>query len=65
MPKVVVQICMCSIEEGELVRIFGHSGSFKVYTIDKFEIRDRKILIATGIEDTVPNVPGIKPLYGN
>ena len=39
-------------------------GSFSV-TLDNGErVRSRKLLLATGVRDNVPNVPGLRELYG-
>jgi thioredoxin reductase len=39
-------------------------GSFSVTLADRTEVSARKLLIATGVLDNVPDIPGLAPLYG-
>jgi len=40
------------------------SGQFRVTLADGAVVRSRKLLVATGVCDNVPEVPGIQELYG-
>ena len=40
------------------------SGQFRVTLADGAVVRSRKLLVATGVCDNVPDVPGIQELYG-
>jgi len=39
-------------------------GGFSVTLADRSEVSARKLLIATGVLDNVPDIPGLAPLYG-
>ena len=48
-----------------VVDIRRSDGEFSATLEDGSEVRARKVLIATGIVDTLPAVPGIEELYGS
>lgn len=39
-------------------------GGFEVMTLDNEQFTAKKLLLATGVVDNVPDVPGLKELYG-
>jgi thioredoxin reductase len=39
-------------------------GNFKVTLADGTMVRSRKLLVATGVCDNLPDIPGIQPMYG-
>jgi thioredoxin reductase len=54
-----------SIEEGEVLdarQITG--GGFEVDLGDGRRLTSERLLIATGVVDNIPDVPGLEPLYG-
>jgi thioredoxin reductase len=41
-----------------------HDRGFEVRCADGIAVRSRKLLLATGVVDDVPEIPGLRPLYG-
>ena len=47
-----------------VISISAHEGSFRFWTAMGSGGRARKVLLATGIVDTLPDIPGLEKLYG-
>ena len=52
------------LEAGEVVEARCIEGGFQVQLADGRTCRSRKLLVATGVVDNVPEVPGLQELYG-
>jgi thioredoxin reductase len=52
------------IEQAEVTATRCSTGCFEVVLADGRTFRSRKLLIATGVADNVPDVPGIRDFYG-
>jgi thioredoxin reductase len=55
---------MVRIESGEVTKARCHDGGFEVTLADGTLSTSRKLLIATGVADNVPDVAGIREFYG-
>lgn len=53
-----------SLQQGEVTRITPESGHFTVTLADGSTQPARKILLATGLKDTLPSVPGLDHFWG-
>ncbi|HEX8359825.1 MAG TPA: NAD(P)/FAD-dependent oxidoreductase [Longimicrobium sp.] len=51
-------------EEGCVERIEGEKDDFTVTLADGRTLRTRRILLATGLKDIVPETPGLRDFYG-
>jgi thioredoxin reductase len=51
-------------KKSNAVKVTGTNGSFKVSMSDGATRKCRKLLLATGISDDLPKIPGLKSLYG-
>ncbi len=51
-------------EEGCVERIEGEKDDFTVHLADGRALRSRRILLATGLKDIVPETPGLLDFYG-
>jgi thioredoxin reductase len=52
------------LEPGEVIEARCEEGGFAVTLADGRSCRSRKLLIATGVADNVPDVPGLRDFYG-
>jgi thioredoxin reductase len=52
------------LEHAEVTECRCIENGFEVMLTDRRTFRSRKLLIATGVADNVPNVPGLRELYG-
>lgn len=52
------------LEQGEVTEARCVEGGFQVTLVGGRTCRSRKLLIATGVADNVPDVPGIRDFYG-
>ena len=52
------------LEHAEVSECHCMEGGFEITLVDRRKFRARKLLIATGVVDNVPDVPGIRELYG-
>ena len=48
----------------EVTSITGRDGAFTATLSDGTNVRARKILLATGVRDVFPDIPGLKELWG-
>jgi thioredoxin reductase len=48
-----------------VVRIAGEAGAFRLETGDGPAVTARRVLLATGVVDSLPEVPGLAPLFGD
>jgi thioredoxin reductase len=53
-----------TFEEGSVERIEGEIDDFAVILADGRTLRSRRILLATGLKDIVPETPGLHDFYG-
>jgi thioredoxin reductase len=53
-----------TFEEACVARIEGEKDDFTVYLEDERTLRARRILLATGLKDIVPETPGLRDFYG-
>ncbi len=53
-----------SFQQGEVVAVGGSNGAFSVQTADGAVAKGRKLLLATGISDQLPAVPGLAERWG-
>ena len=44
--------------------IVGENGAFKITTLDSVEVYSRKVLLATGVVDRLPEIEGFREHYG-
>jgi len=51
--------------DGEVVRIGGELGDFRLELADGDVLRARRVLLAAGVRDTLPDVPGIAENFGD
>ncbi|WP_183094664.1 NAD(P)/FAD-dependent oxidoreductase [Nocardioides stalactiti] len=51
--------------ESEVVDVAGSTGAFVVRTSTGAVVRARRVLLATGVADTLPEVPGLADLWGD
>ena len=54
-----------SVRETEVRQAQAAKGGFEVELADGERLRTRKLLLATGLMDDVPPIPGAEELYGN
>ena len=52
------------IRESHVVNVDRSELGFEVSLSDGSHLRARKLLLATGLTDRIPNIEGLKPLYG-
>ena len=52
------------LRQGEVRSACQHEGGFKVTFADGAEFSSRKLMLATGVTDRLPDIDGLKPLYG-
>lgn len=52
------------IADVEVTSARALEGGFEVTTLDNEQFTAKKLLLATGVVDNVPDVPGLKELYG-
>jgi thioredoxin reductase len=52
------------IVDVEVTSARAGEGGFEVTTLDDRQFTSKKLLLATGVVDNVPDVPGLKELYG-
>ena len=52
------------IADVEVTSARALEGGFEVTTLDNEQFTSKKLLLATGVVDNVPDVPGLKELYG-
>jgi thioredoxin reductase len=52
------------LRSGEVVHVECRSGSFDVTLGTGEQVRCRKLLLATGVVDNLPDIPGFRDLYG-
>jgi thioredoxin reductase len=52
------------IIDGDVVRLEGSKGSFLVQPADGEPVHAKRVVLAYGLRDYVPDVPGIRELYG-
>jgi thioredoxin reductase len=48
----------------EVVDARRTADGFSVVLSDRTELQSRKLLLATGVVDDIPDIPGLQPLYG-
>jgi thioredoxin reductase len=53
-----------SMTEGVVASVCADSGAFAVSLLDGKQFRARKVLLATGVVDRIPQIDGIEELYG-
>ena len=53
-----------TVHDLEVTDAAAVDGGFRVTTLDAREFTARKLLIATGVVDHVPDIPGLKEMYG-
>lgn len=53
------------IRAGEVVAAAPYAGGFEVGCADGSRYRARKLLLATGVVDELPDIDGLEPLYGH
>jgi len=53
------------IREVAAIAASGSAGDFTVTTADGSELRTASVLLATGVRDTLPEVPGLAELFGS
>lgn len=49
---------------GELVNVEGRKNEFVLRTADRETVQARRVVLAYGLRDYIPDIPGIGPLYG-
>ncbi len=54
-----------ALREQEVLTIEGDAGSFTLRTADGGAVTARRVLLATGVADTLPDVPGLGALWGD
>jgi thioredoxin reductase len=54
-----------SVLDGRVVALSGHEGAFGVELEDGRAFGARRLLIATGLVDELPDVPGLRELWGS
>lgn len=52
------------VRDGEVVRARGADGRFEISTPEGDVLRSRKLLLATGVVDNIPDIAGLRELYG-
>ena len=55
------EVCFVDIE---VTSARAFEGGFEVTTLDNRQFTSKKLLLATGVVDNVPDVPGLQELYG-
>jgi thioredoxin reductase len=53
-----------TLEHAEVTETRCITGGFEVTLADRRSFRSRKLVIATGVQDNVPDVPGLRDFYG-
>ena len=53
------------IEAATVERIAGENGDFLLTLSDERTVRSRRVLLATGLKDIVPETPGLMDFYGH
>lgn len=53
-----------TVRAGEAVSAKGARGGFRVLLASGEALRSRGLVIATGVRDRIPDIPGLAPLYG-
>lgn len=53
------------IQDREIVRAEGHDGEFCLRFTDGDEIGTRKVILATGVRDIMPDIEGFRQLWGS
>lgn len=54
-----------SLRDGEVVEAACHDDGFEVVARDGTRARCRKLILATGVVDALPEIPGIDAFYGS
>jgi thioredoxin reductase len=52
------------LREGLVVDVTGARGAFRVWTADGIEVEARRVLLATGVIDVLPDIEGLPELFG-
>lgn len=52
------------IRDGEVTRVDGQKDEFEVWAADGSHVRALRIILAYGLRDHLPDIPGIDELYG-
>jgi thioredoxin reductase len=58
------QYSTVELRDAEVVQAECHDGRFHVTLRDGVRLASRKLLIATGVVDNLPDIPGFRELYG-
>jgi thioredoxin reductase len=53
------------LREQAVTAIEGDAGAFTLRTADGGDVRARRVLLATGVADTLPDIPGLDALWGD
>ncbi len=53
------------LREQAVTEIEGEAGAFTLHTADGGVVTARRVLLATGVADTLPDVPGLDALWGD
>lgn len=53
------------LRDQEVVAIEGEEGAFTLRVADGTSLVARRVLLATGVADTLPDIPGLAPLWGD
>ncbi|WP_322937406.1 NAD(P)/FAD-dependent oxidoreductase [Nocardioides bizhenqiangii] len=53
------------LKEQAVTAIEGAPGAFTLHTLDGSEVAARRVLLATGAADTLPDIPGLDALWGD
>ena len=51
--------------DGLVTEIAGSHGAFEIRTLEGSAVRSRRVLLATGVVDVVPGIPGLGELFGS
>jgi thioredoxin reductase len=54
-----------ALREVGVERIDGSAGAFTLALQDGFSVQARRILLATGVADDLPEIPGVAELFGD
>jgi thioredoxin reductase len=52
------------LREGEVVRVDGGKDTFTLHTADGFTLGARRVILAYGLRDYLPDIDGLDELYG-
>ena len=53
------------LRDQAVTAIKGEPGAFTLHTLDGSEVGARRVVLATGVADTLPDIPGLDALWGD